>query len=202
MTSARGPRRSSTRSRGAASVSVGRLAAHRAAPAYTARSEWRGSPLSYWYAPLGEAGGAAGERVSIAPQRSAQAPAAKKLRAAPAGSASVTSAASPLPEGVTVLTRPLTVRARVCWRASNGTSGASGLARRMRSQKLGGADQDEEDRLASRCSSRRTFWRSRSDRGAFPRLAGGRRRGVGQAAHRCHQSHPERRYADRGGGRR
>ena len=183
MTSARGPRRSSTRSRGAASVSVGRLAAHRVAPAYTARSEWRGSPLSYWYAPLGEAGGAAGERASIAPQRSAQAPAAKKLRAAPAGSASVSSGASSLPEGVTVLTRPLTVRARVC-------------------QKLGGADQDEEDHLASRCSSRRTFWRSRSDRWAFPRLAGGRRRGVGQAAHRCHQSHPERRYADRGGGRR
>ena len=53
----------------------------------------------------------------------------------------------PLPEGVTVLTRPFTVRGRIRWRISNGISRDRGLSWRMRSQTLGGSDQDAADRF-------------------------------------------------------
>jgi hypothetical protein len=45
----------------------------------------------------------------------------------------------PLPvEGITVLTRPIAARGRICWRASNSVSTDRGLAWRMRSQTFGG----------------------------------------------------------------
>jgi hypothetical protein len=55
------------------------------------------------------------------------------------GGGRVSGAVPPLPvEGITVLTRPIAARGRICWRASNSVSTDRGLAWRMRSQTFGG----------------------------------------------------------------